>query len=209
MQDIRERIKQDLRLSEHRLMHTYGVVTASLELANAHFAFLDPIAVETAALLHDMTKEYTPKQHEEVCKRYGDSLSKAEYASPQLMHAHTAALLAKNVYHTDDEITHAIAVHTTGCADMSPLDIVIYLGDYIEPNRTGEYCRAVKSTYEQNGGKNSTLALYIALLQSFDKTLSHLLQSGLPISENSIAARNYILTCLSGLDGQNIKENQT
>ncbi len=202
MRDIRELIKHDLTLSQHRLKHTYGVVQASLELAGAHFAFLDPIAVETAALLHDMTKEYTQEQHREICKKYGDDLSKAEYASPQLMHAHTASLLAKHVYNTDDGITHAIAVHTTGCADMSPLDIVIYLGDYIEPNRTGEYCRAVKEAYEQNGGKNSDRALYIALLLSFDKTLSHLLQSGMPISENSVAARNYILSQLSMFDRQ-------
>lgn len=202
MQDIREPIKRDLTLSEYRLKHTYGVVQAALELAKAHFAFLDPIDVEIAALLHDFTKEYTPKQHETVCKKYGGSLSEAEYASPQLMHAHTASLLAKHVYHTDDAITHAIAVHTTGCADMSPLDTVIYLGDYIEPNRTGEYCRAVKSTYMQNGGKGSDKALYLALLQSFDKTLSHLLQNGLPISENSVAARNCILSQLSKSDRQ-------
>lgn len=202
MPDIRELIKHDLTLSEHRLKHTYGVVQASLELAKAHFASLDPIAVETAALLHDFTKEYTLKQHEDVCKKYGDSLSEAEYVSPQLMHAHTASLLAKHIYHADEAIAHAIAVHTTGCADMSPLDTVIYLGDYIEPNRTGEYCRAVKEAYEQNGGKNSDRALYIALLQSFDKTLSHLLQSGLPISENSVAARNCILSQLSKYDRQ-------
>lgn len=195
--DVRERIRADLTLSDARREHTFGVVQAALTLADTHFKELDLSDVETAALLHDFTKEYSVSQHEAVCRMYGDRLSEAEYASPQLMHAHTASLIASNVYHVSDEIAHAIKVHTTGCRNMSPLDIVIYLGDYIEPNRKGEYCCAVRDVYLNNGGTASDRALYLAMLESFDRTLSHLLQIGAQISEDSVSARNEIINVLS------------
>ena len=59
-----------------------------------------------------------------------------EYESPFLLHAKLGAYLAETIYEVKDpEILHAIKVHTTGAADMSVLDKIIYIADFIEPGR--------------------------------------------------------------------------
>lgn len=199
MQDIRERIKNDLVLSPGRMTHTIAVAQTALSLSSAHFPHLSPVDVEIAALLHDLTKEYTLSQHEEVCRRYGDMLSRLEYSSPQLIHSHTAALIAKNVYCASDDVTHAVRVHTTACRDMSPLDMVIYLADYIEPNRKGAFCTAVREIYVENGCNCNIKALYMAISASFDKTLSHLAETGAEISPQTVAARDWIQGLIASL----------
>lgn len=63
-------------------------------------------------------------------------ISSVERENPFLLHAKLGALLAKTEYDvTDPLILHAIKVHTTGEPDMNILDKIIYIADYIEPNR--------------------------------------------------------------------------
>ena len=71
-----------------------------------------------------------------LCREYNTSISDAEYKNPSLLHAKCGAILAEQEYHiTDFDILHAIRVHTTGVPDMSLLDKIIFISDYIEPNR--------------------------------------------------------------------------
>ena len=71
-----------------------------------------------------------------LCREYGVSISDAEYKNPSLLHAKCGAILAEHEYQIIDfDILHAIRVHTTGVPDMSLLDKIIFIADYIEPNR--------------------------------------------------------------------------
>lgn len=113
-------------LSEKRMLHTAGVIKTALDLAARYGA--DPEKARIAALLHDCAKEF-PK--EELLRRTTDS----EPILP-VLHAEVGAMLAHEQYGvTDPEILKAIRLHTTGDANMTKLDKILFLADAIEPGR--------------------------------------------------------------------------
>ena len=89
-----------------------------------------------AGLLHDCAK-YVPNDKKiSKCKKRGIPISKCEYDNPELLHAKLSAVYAKEKYGiTDPEILSAITYHTTGHPGMTLLEKIIYIADYIEPNR--------------------------------------------------------------------------
>ena len=53
-----------------------------------------------------------------------------------MLHAKYGAWLAEHKYQIrDQEILDAIGCHTTGKTDMTTLDKILYIADYIEPRR--------------------------------------------------------------------------
>ena len=71
-----------------------------------------------------------------LCEKYQVEVTVSELENKALLHAKAGAILAKTVYDIEDvDVLHAIAVHTTGEQDMSVLDKIIYIADYIEPGR--------------------------------------------------------------------------
>ena len=53
----------------------------------------------------------------------------------KLLHAKTGAALARAVFGEGDAVYNAIFYHTTGRAGMSRMEKILYMADYIEPNR--------------------------------------------------------------------------
>lgn len=108
--EIREKVRQNQK--DSRFAHTLGVVETAVKLAKQYQ--VDESKAEIAALLHDCAKEIYPG----------------------LQHAEKGAELAKTEYGIEDkEILDAIRWHTTGRPEMTELDKIIYIADYIEPNR--------------------------------------------------------------------------
>ena len=86
-----------------------------------------------AGLLHDCAKCVSSRDKFKLCKKYDIPISPSEERSPFLLHAKLGALFAQKYYETDDEdILHAIQVHTTGAPNMNTLDKIIYIADYME-----------------------------------------------------------------------------
>lgn len=107
---MREKVRNNQK--DSRFAHTLGVVDTAVQLARRYQE--DVKKTEIAALLHDCAKEIYPG----------------------LQHAPKGAELAKTEYGIeDDEILDAIRWHTTGRPEMTKLDKIIYIADYIEPNR--------------------------------------------------------------------------
>ncbi len=130
-------IQQELQksLKPERYIHTLGVVETAKQLARLHH--VDVTKAAYAALLHDCAKHLTKTEHIALCQAHQVPISTAEYANPALLHAKTGAILAKTQYGiADEEILHAIAVHTTGVPAMSDLDQIVFIADYIEPGRS-------------------------------------------------------------------------
>ena len=123
------------RLSPTRYTHTLGVVEAAILLA-ARYAQPFPEAY-TAALLHDCAKSYAAEDVLQLCTHYGITPSEMEAAHPQnLLHGPLGAALAREAFGiTHPGVLAAIAHHTTGRANMSPLECIIKLADQIEPHR--------------------------------------------------------------------------
>ena len=129
---IKEKVRQSQ--NDFRFDHTLGVMETAVKLAEKYQA--DTSKAQIAGLLHDCAKGYSGSEKIELCEKHGLEISEAERQNPGLLHAKLGAYLAKEEYGIDDEnILEAIKWHTTGRPNMTLLDKIIYIADYIEPNR--------------------------------------------------------------------------
>lgn len=129
LSELKEKMKPE------RYEHTIGVMYTAANLSYAYG--YDEKKAMMAAALHDCAKQVALTDYVKECKRRSISIPETAYKSPHLLHAALGAYLAKYEFKIEDEeILHAISVHTTGCPNMSLLDKIIYVSDYIEPGRT-------------------------------------------------------------------------
>jgi predicted HD superfamily hydrolase involved in NAD metabolism len=129
-------IRDDLRAVQgaRRFAHTLGVMETAASLAEANG--LPAGKARVAGLLHDCAKHLTDAQ----LLAYADvsGADAFERAIPQLLHAPVGAHIAQSRYSVrDPEILSAIRRHTVGGRGMGILDAIVYVADYIEPNRAG------------------------------------------------------------------------
>lgn len=121
-------------LDKERFEHTLGVMYTASCLAMAHGVDMEDARL--AGLLHDCAKCIPNDEKIALCEKNQILITPIEYENPSLLHAKLGALLAEKEYEvTNPDILHAISVHTTGEPNMSMLDKVVYIADYIEPNR--------------------------------------------------------------------------
>jgi len=120
-------------LVPERIPHVAGCEEEALNLAERWGVNSDD--AREAAILHDITKRLNVYEHLRILEGCGITVGKLEHAEEKLLHSKTGSILAKNVFGVSDEVADAIMWHTTGRAGMSALEKVIYLADYIEPNR--------------------------------------------------------------------------
>lgn len=131
-----EKYRKKLRqyIDKDRYRHTIGVMYTTASLAMAYHYDIEKAML--AGLLHDCAKSMPNDKKIELCKKNHIEVTDIERENPVLLHAKAGALIAKKKYDIDDEeILHAIAVHTTGAPAMSTLDMILFIADYIEPGR--------------------------------------------------------------------------
>lgn len=122
------------QLDKQRYQHTIGVMYTAGAMAMRYNADLESALL--AGLLHDCAKGYSSEKKLKLCEKHHIEISEAERKNPGLLHAKLGAYMASERYDVKDpKILHAIQYHTTGCPDMNLLDKIIYIADYIEPNR--------------------------------------------------------------------------
>ena len=132
IQKIKENLKK--KLSSKRYEHTIGVEYTSTCLAMRYGVDIEKARI--AGLLHDCAKYLSSEDKISKCESYGIPVSDYERKNPELLHAKLGACFANEIYGvTDSEILSAIIWHTTGCPDMSLLDKIVFIADYIEANR--------------------------------------------------------------------------
>jgi len=128
--DIQNKLR--VLLPEYRFYHTLGVSYTAASLAMSHGG--DVYKAQLAGLLHDCAKYVEHKV--ETCKKFHIPVTEAEEKEPSLLHAKLGAYLAEHQYHVQDpEVLSAIRYHTTGHPNMTLLEKIIFVADYIEPNR--------------------------------------------------------------------------
>lgn len=121
-------------LKKDRYNHTLGVMYTAASLAMCYGA--DIRKAMTAGLLHDCGKYLSAEEQIRLCRKKNISLTESELKMPALVHAKLGAYLARHEYGiTDPDILDAITYHTTGRPDMTLLEKIVYIADYIEPNR--------------------------------------------------------------------------
>lgn len=131
-----EAMERQLRkeLTAERYGHTMGVMYTACSLAMRYGIDLDQARV--AGLLHDCAKCIPNKKKLAICDKKHVDLTDFEKQNPFLIHAKLGAVLAKDSYGIEDsEVCEAIKWHTTGKPAMTDLEKIVYISDYIEPNR--------------------------------------------------------------------------
>ncbi len=132
LHEIRKKLKKEL--DKERYEHTKGVMYTAGCLAMAYEYSMEKAML--AGLLHDCAKCIPDEEKIQICEENHLLITSAERENPSLLHAKAGAVLAETKYEvTDPDILHAIKVHTTGEPNMSLLDMIIYVADYIEPLR--------------------------------------------------------------------------
>ncbi len=129
---LEHRLKKEL--DEDRYQHTLGVMFTASALAMCHGG--DIQQAECAGLLHDCAKCIPNDKKLKMCEEYGIEVTPTERKAQFLLHSKLGAYLAKAQYGIEDEeILSAIRWHTTGRPNMSRLEKIIFIADYIEPRR--------------------------------------------------------------------------
>lgn len=120
--------------TEKRFEHTLRVEKVAIEMANIYGANVQ--AVSIAALLHDYAKKYDNEKKAKLVKKYELQLNEAENLNIDLVHGRLAAEIGKDKFHISDiDIINAVSYHTTGRPNMSMIEKIIYIADFVEPGR--------------------------------------------------------------------------
>lgn len=122
------------RLKPARFRHTMGVAETAERLARKYGA--DPMRARLAGMLHDCAKSMDYDQMVALVKGNVPDLDDEELSTEPVLHAPAGMLLARDEYGVrDPEILSAIRRHTLGDKNMTLLDAVIFVSDFIEPSR--------------------------------------------------------------------------
>ena len=120
-------------LKPNRVAHVLGCRDTAMELAKRWGA--DVTDAGRAGLLHDITKALDGPLQLTLCEEYGTILGEFSKHNPKTLHALTGSLVAERIFGENKQVVDAICSHTTGKADMNTLEKIIYIADYMEPNR--------------------------------------------------------------------------
>jgi len=121
-------------MDNKRYEHTLGVAYTAAALAMQHGADINNTLI--AGYLHDCAKQLSDEKKLHFCEKHNISITDAENLNPSLLHAKVGGFIAMETYKVDDgDIINAILNHTTGRPEMSVLEKIIFIADYIEPGR--------------------------------------------------------------------------
>ena len=133
LKKLRKAMEKELHAKRYE--HTLSVAYTAASLAMIHD--VEPNKALIAGMLHDCAKCLSNKKLISICEKNDLPISETELQNPAaLLHAKVGSFLAKEKYEIeDDDILNAIRYHTTGRPDMSKLEKILYIADYIEPGR--------------------------------------------------------------------------
>ncbi len=120
-------------LKPSRVNHVLGCRQEAVKLAKYWGA--NETDAARAGLLHDVTKALDGPLQIHLCKCYGVPLDAFSRQNPKTLHALTGSLVAERIFGESKTVVEAVRWHTTGKADMTLLEKIIYVADYMEPNR--------------------------------------------------------------------------
>jgi predicted HD superfamily hydrolase involved in NAD metabolism len=178
-------------LKESRYVHTLGVVQSACSLAKING--VDEEKTKIAALIHDAAKNMKIDEQYKILKENNIDMDIISENSPQILHGWVAAILAKELMGvTDEEIINAVKYHTTGRKSMSKLEKIIYIADYIEPNRDYPGVEELREITFSDLDKG--------VLMGIDNTITFVIKQGQLVHPLTIDARNYLILQMRNKD---------
>lgn len=184
---LKEQLKKSMTIDgvvQKRYYHSLEVAKKALELNERLCLGLDSDKVYLAGLLHDAAKLKSDEFLWEIIKKeFPNELDKFKDSKP-IWHSLAGPFVVKTEYGiNDEEILSAICYHSTGKANMSTLDKVLFVADYIEDTRGGNYTKeAVDASF---------ISLDKALKIILNQKVDFLRKSGKIICELTFEALKY------------------
>ena len=169
-------------IRQKRVAHVIGVEEEAVRLAQRWG--IDPEPARHAAILHDCTKYLELPEQLQLCREYGVELDELERRAVKLLHSKTGACIARAIFGEPDEVYEAIFWHTTAKENMTTLEKVIYLADYIEPNRDFDGVERLRALCYRD--------LDQALLLGVETTIQEMEERKAPIHAKTLLARNWL-----------------
>jgi len=183
-------------ISGKRYVHSVGVGETAVRLAEIYGC--DVYKAYVAGLVHDCARELGMEQLLACIDEEGIKADATTLLVRELLHGPAAIHICRKVFGIEDvEVLDAVRYHTTGRENMTLLEKIIYLSDFIEPSRCFDGVENLRKLAFEDLDK--------ALLLAFDSSILYLISKNKIIHLDTVLSRNYILT---GLDKQNgVKEN--
>lgn len=185
-----KQIMQDLKpiLSEDRYLHSVSTMKKAKELAKKYKQ--DEQIVMLTALSHDIAKEMTNEEYFKYVKENNIELDEIEKTAVRIIHGKIGAHIVKKKYGFTKEMQNAIYYHTTGRANMTILDKIVFLADKAEIKRKEKNAEKLRKIIEEKG-------LDKAILWDIDyNTIPRMIKKQKMIHPNAIYARNDIISKL-------------
>ncbi|WP_242855663.1 bis(5'-nucleosyl)-tetraphosphatase (symmetrical) YqeK [Ruminiclostridium josui] len=171
-------------LKPGRYIHSVNTMKVAVELAQ-HYGE-DVEKAKVAGLLHDCAKNLEDNEIKQYCIENHIELTPIEEKQLFLMHGAVGAVLAREKYGVEDsDVLNAIKYHTTGFAEMSTMDKIIFLADYIEPGRNHSDVEEARNL--------AFIDLDRALISAFNSVIKYVISHNGLIHPFTIEARNSIL----------------
>ncbi len=125
--------KEKSNMDEKRFKHCIGVSQTSRKLAKLNN--YDPDKAALAGFIHDYAKQVAPERFIKVIKEQNFDPDLLNY-NRAIWHGIVGAyFIEKELKITDPEILTAIRRHTTADIEMTTLDKIVFVADFIEPGR--------------------------------------------------------------------------
>lgn len=173
------------KLDEHRIYHSECVSECAAVLAEKYGA--DAEKARLAGLMHDVMKNASPTEHLDLMEKSGEPLSKVDLTNSKVWHQLSGAQhLKENGIITDKEILGAVRWHTTGRADMTLLEKIVYIADFISADRDYPDVGVVRKLAEESLEK--------AILYTARYTINKLVSNGMPIHPATVECYNCLVT---------------
>lgn len=137
-----------------------------------------------AGLLHDITKALDGPLQLTLCRAYGTMLDDFSVQNPKTLHALTGSLVAKHIFGENEAVVSAICSHTTGKGNMNLLEKIVYVADYMEPNRDFPGVDELRELAFRD--------IDLALKAGLEMTISMLRQQKKEISKESLEALQWL-----------------
>ena len=193
---LREEIKTTM--SKARFEHTLGVEHAAVKIGTI-LEYQDISALRAAALLHDISKEYSFEKQLKICDKFGIMLRDDEKSCPQILHAITATAIISQDYSkfASCDVVSAVRWHTTGRKNMTLAEKIICLADYIEDGRKHDSCVQLRKDFWDNFLSCQSYADKLACLNKalkalLENTVLHLESKRQAINTDTLEALEYI-----------------
>ena len=171
-------------LPNKRFIHSIAVYETAEKLAKIHD--LDINKARLAGLLHDCGRQINTSKQLEKAKQLELEIDLVEQNQPILLHAKLGVYYAKKKYGVvDKDILSAIRMHSTGGVDMTPLDMVIYLADLLEPARDFPGVDELRTLAQKD--------LELAMIKAYEQSIDYLIGCGLLIHPDCVLGRNQLV----------------